>query len=161
MAAEPFINNNVRFRQLAGYLAAKTPAGKLPGRQHIDPSELADLAPHIVLIDVAPQETGKLRYRVRLMGTEVVEMMGKDLTGKYVGEVLPGPAADQLAHLYGNVLLTRAPQYRTGKFERPGREHVGYERVAFPLASDGENVDMLMLIFNRRLGESATGNGGR
>jgi len=30
-----------------------------------------------------------------------------------------------------------------------GREHVYYRRMAFPLARDGENVDMLMFVFVR------------
>lgn len=157
MAHSSIIENNVRFRQLAEYLGAKAPPGKLPGRQHIDPSEIASLVSHITLIDVVPQETGQHRYRVRLMGSEVVEMMGKDLTGKYVREVLPGNAGEELARLYGEIVRTRTPQYRTGKFERQGREHVHYARVAFPLAKDGENVDMLILLFDRRSGASASG----
>jgi len=155
------INSNPRFRRLAEYLAAKASPGKLPGRQHIDPAEIADLAPYITLIDVVQTEQGSRRYRVRLMGTEVAELIGSDLTGKYIDDAIPSPVRDKLLREYGEAVRTKLPQPRRAKMTAPGREHVNYERVAFPLASDGENVDMLILIFERRPAGSAGSHEGK
>lgn len=119
----------------------------LPGRQHIDPLEFADLLPWIMLIDVLPQTAGEPRYRIRLMGTEVVEIQGADETGRYVEEVLTGPEGAEVIRGCDEILRTRQPHHRRGGVATSGREHMYYERVAFPLASDGENVDMLILIF--------------
>ena len=141
------IERNARFRRLADYLAAKAPPGKLPGRKHIDPLELADLLPWVMLIDVIPQASGEPRYRIRLKGTEVVAIQGSDGTGKFVEEVLNGKEGLAIVRAYGEILRSREPQYRRGNVASIGREHVPYERVAFPLASDGENVDMLLLVF--------------
>lgn len=159
MSVKSPIENDPRYRRLADYLASKAPAGKLPGRQHIDPLEIADLLPYVMLIDVIPQAEGEPRYRIRLMGTEVVAIQGKDGTGKYVEEVLTDPEGIQIMRRYGEILRTRQPQFRRGVVATPGRQHVHYERVAFPLARDGENVDMLLFLFSRSQ-PGAGGNSG-
>lgn len=141
------IERNARFRRLADYLAAKSPLGKLPGRKHIDPLELADLLPWVMLLDVIPQSSGEPRCRIRLMGTEVVVIQGSDGTGKFVDEVLNGREGAAVIRGYSEMLRSRAPQYRRGNIPIVGREHVPYERVAFPLASDGHRIDMLILVF--------------
>ncbi len=134
-----------RFRRLYDYLQAKAPAGKLPGRQHIDPLEIPDLLPYLMLMDVVREKGGEPRYRIRLVGTEVVALQGEDATGKFAGEVLTRGA--NIVAGYDDILETRRPQHRHGEVATPGREHATYERMAFPLASDGETIDMLIFVF--------------
>jgi hypothetical protein len=148
MSVKSEIERNARFRRLADYLAAKAPPGKLPGRKHIDPLELADLLPWLMLIDVIPQTSGEPRYRIRLVGTEVVAIQGSDGTGKFVEEVLTGSEGSDVIRRYGEILRTHEPQYRRGTVAATGREHVPYERIVFPLANDGERVDMLLFVFD-------------
>jgi hypothetical protein len=149
MNAETAIENHPRFRRLADYLAAKAPPGKLAGRQHVQPTELADILPWLMLMDVVPQENGEPRYRLRLVGTEVVAIQGSDGTGKFADELLTAEEGPQVIAGYGEILRTQQPQYRRGVVASPGREHVPYQRVAFPLASDGEHVDRLIFVFDR------------
>jgi len=137
------------FRRVHDYLARKAPPGKLPGRQHIDPLDFPDLLPRIMLIDVVGNERGKPQFRIRLMGSDVVVLQGQDGTGKYVEQILTG-GRDIIAG-YRDILVTRRPQYRQGTVAAVGREFIPYERIAFPLAGDGENVDMLLLIFVPKL----------
>jgi len=155
---KPPIDENKRFRRLADYLAAKAPPGKLPGRQHIDPLEFTELLPWIMLIDVLPQTPGEPRYRIRLMGTEVVAIQGADETGRFVEDVLTGPEGAEVVRQCDEILRTRQPHHRRGMVATTGREHVFYERIAFPLAGDGEHVDMLILIFAKA--EKRVGQGG-
>ena len=79
-----------RLRRFAAYMAAKAVPGFLPGRQHIVPPEIPDLLPHIMLYDLVPGPHGGPRYRTRLVGTCVVELLGADTTGKFVDEILRG-----------------------------------------------------------------------
>src|SRR5690242_12897874 len=72
MEASSHIDEHPRFRRLADYLASKAPNGKLPGRQHIEPLEIPDLLPWIMLIEVIAHMDAEPRYRIRLVGTEVV-----------------------------------------------------------------------------------------
>jgi hypothetical protein len=41
----------------------------------------------------------------------------------------------------------REPHYRNGVAAIAGREHIPYERIVFPLAADGEHIDMLIVVF--------------
>lgn len=141
-------DSHPRIRRLADYLAAKAPPGKLPGRRHIDPVELFDILPYLMLMDVVREAGGPPRYRVRLMGTEVVTLAGADGTGKFVEDVLTDPnEGRQVIGRYEEILRSREPQYHSGLLATSGRKHMYYERVAFPLAADGENVDMLIFVF--------------
>lgn len=138
-----------RFRRLADYLAAKAPPGKLPGRQHIEPTELGGLLPWLMLVDVIAEPGGAPRYRIRLVGTEVVAIQGFDATGKFADEVLTTSEGAEMIAGYGAIVRDKTPQYRKGVVATPGRDHVPYERVAFPLAADGEHVNMLIFVFVR------------
>lgn len=148
-STDELIDSHPHFRRMAEYLASKAPPGKLPGRQHVDPAELGDLLPFIMLIDVLRDEGGAPRYRIRLMGTEVVALQGSDGTGKFVEDLLATPQGAEIVRRYGEILRTHRPQHRAGTVATHGRQHVRYERVAFPLATDGENVDMLIFVFAR------------
>ncbi len=155
----PPFDRHPRFARLRDYLASKAPPGKLPGRQHIDPLEIPDLLPHLMLVDVIRAAGQPPRYHIRLVGTQVVVIQGADATGKFVEEVLDkGP--EIIAH-YDDILTTRQPQDRRGQVATQNRNHVSYQRIAFPLATDGETVDMLIFIFATGApGESGTPNGG-
>jgi hypothetical protein len=149
MKANLHVAEHPRFRRLADYLASKAPPGKLPGRQHIEPTDMGDLLPWIMLIDVIAAAGSAPRYRIRLVGTEVVEIQGSDQTGKYVEEVLDKAEAAAIMQAYGEIVRTHEPGYRQGMVATVGREHVFYRRIAFPLARDGEHVDMLIFVFVR------------
>ncbi len=144
------IDRHPRFRRLADYLARKAPPGKLPGRQHIDPLEIPDLLPYLMLLDVMPKQPGPTRYRIRLVGTEVVAIQGADGTDQNVAEVLTAEqGCSEIVRGYEEIVRTHEPEYRSGTVATHGREHVDYERIAFPLAADGEHVNMLIFVFAR------------
>ncbi len=98
-----------------------------------------------MIYDVIRSPDRGLRYRVRLAGTQIVELQGYDPTGKFVDEVLTtGP---ELISSYDEIVADRQPRYRRGEVAAAGREHRIYERIVFPLAADGDNVDMLIFVF--------------
>ncbi|MGH6973369.1 MAG: PAS domain-containing protein [Stellaceae bacterium] len=152
------VDEHPRFRRLADYLAGKAPPGRLPGRQHIEPTEIADLLPWMMMVDVIAEPDGGLRYRIRLVGTEVVAIQGSDGTGKYVEQVLDKDEAASILRGYGTIIRSRQPEYRSGVVATAGREHVPYRRVAFPLARDGARIDMLLFIFANNGKEPSTRN---
>lgn len=149
MLATSHIDEHPRFRRLANYLCGKAATGKLPGRQDVEPTEIADLLPWVMLIDVIRPPDGVARYRIRLVGTEVAAIQGSDGTGRFVDEILNDAAAAEIIRGYGEIVRSREPQYHKGLVATQGRDHVPYRRIAFPLARDGEHVDMLMFVFVR------------
>ena len=67
---------------------------------------------------------------------------------RLVDEVLTSSEGAEVIRHYGEILRTHEPQYRRGGVVVPGREHVPCERIVFPLAKDGEHVDMLILVYD-------------
>lgn len=73
-----------RVRRLHEYWRAKAETrGSVPQRRDIDPIELPDLLPNLLLLDV---EADPLRFRYRLVGTRIVDFSYHDFTGTYLDE---------------------------------------------------------------------------
>jgi hypothetical protein len=71
---------------------------------------------------------------------------GREITGMLVEDaVLP----DYLNRIIGNMrtaVETKAPAYDRFPTAHPNRDFIDSERVYFPFATDGQTVDMLILI---------------
>jgi hypothetical protein len=122
------------------YWQGKTLAEQLPGRQHIDPVEMAAFLPHVALIEVERGGAAP-RFRLRVIGTEIVNEVGRDDTGKYLNDI---PEASTMVARLTELLQTREPYYMTEALFLPKRDHIVLHRVVLPLASDGTTVDMIL-----------------
>ena len=133
-------------KAVVDYWRSIHPQTGLPGRQHFDPVDIPQLLPNIRLIDV---HTSPLRFRVRLMGTKLVATFDDDHTGKYYDEIFEDFENSALFHELRAVVETRKPNWRKGDHRlNPMRDFILMERVVLPLASDGENVDMLLMLMH-------------
>lgn len=140
-------SSDPRFREIFDYWLAKAPPDRLPGRQHLDPGELRHLLPGVVLYDVVRTPQG-LRFRWRLVGTAVVEAVGSDHTGKFLDEVILEPDRRRALHAgLSAAVQTRQPQFWRTPLSFPGRDFVWLERLALPLASDGEAIDVVLAYY--------------
>ncbi len=121
------------------------PSQGLPGRRHFDPLAIPDLLPGIWLLDVQ-REPFRIRYR--LVGTRVVDAIGREVTGMWVDEAHPHLATD-LSYFgrYRTVAETKIPSRRRGRAKAwMPQDHREIENLAVPLASDGATVDMIGVI---------------
>lgn len=116
--------------------------GKLPGRQHIDPAEMAEFLRYVVLFDVERQGM-HYRFRHRLTGTHFVEIFGRDVTGRYIEHAGSLEDFHVVYRRFSTVVDEKALVY--GAAPSPVRElnFLHYEHLTLPLASGGETVDML------------------
>jgi hypothetical protein len=145
MTETAFHLEDPRLRRFYEYWLSKCRPGRLAGRTDIDPVEIPDLLPWIMLVDPVATPSG-CRYRLRLVGTGIVARTGRDSTGKWYDEVLTPRDVARFSAIYAEIIATRQPHhYRAdmdlGRLE--GREHLRYERLMCPLATDGTTVDML------------------
>ncbi len=123
-------------KQLFRYWDEKRRQRAAPSRDDIDPAQMVAFLSNVFLINV---EEEPRRYRVRLMGTELVGSYGRDVTGRYVDEIIAQvPAAlDELVMIWEPWLVTGAYEKKTGHVPR-------YQLLALPLSSDGAVVNMLL-----------------
>lgn len=137
-------------RAFYAYWVSRAPAGKLPGRQHIDPLDVPVLLPNLVLLDVVePESAGAPRFRVRLAGGTLVDLIGVNPTGQFIDDYVAENRRAQLNAAYTSVARDRVAHYWENQLWTPGREFVRVQRLALPLARDGETVDMIVACYAR------------
>jgi hypothetical protein len=117
--------------------------GLIPGRQHFDPASVPTLLPCIRLYDV---HRDPWRFRYRLMGTDLVRQIGRDMTGKWFGDDVPDA---QHTKSYRDLLFVAAGKgisYHRGYpvFAHAHKDHLSSERILLPLARNGIDVDMIL-----------------
>ena len=117
----------------------KSAPGRLPARSMFDPSEMPDLLPHLVMFDV---EYDPLRFRIRLVGTAVVEAMGVDTTGRYLDEL---DRINDVHRRAETIATTRKPYFRQDlPLTWTHLDFKKYSVLGVPLAEDGQTVDKLL-----------------
>jgi hypothetical protein len=135
-------------KELHRYWQSVGPDGRLPGRQDIDPVDIAALLPNIWLLEVHREP---LRFWRRLVGTRIEEYSGGNLTNGWMHDMVHDQVEEakllDVSKSLIDVVETKVPNWRRGK---PNiREHAEYpelERLYLPLASDSETVDMILAI---------------
>lgn len=136
-------------RKFFDYWRSKAPPGLLPGRQHLDPLEIPEMLPSIALYDVV-RDGERMRIRFRLVGSNLVERYGRDATGMWFDDAFEGKIRDEQIEHYCSIARRAEPSFTRNILPIKGKEHIDYDRLILPLASDGELVDMLvaMMLFD-------------
>lgn len=138
-------NLRSHFQKMYNYLCSVAPPGRLPGRQHVDPLDFHDVLTFINLVDVE-RDGGFPRFRFRLVGTTQTIMANRDITGLHVEDAVLPDYSERILTNMKRVLATGKPLYDRFSMPHPERDFIDSERVYYPLASDGENVDMILIL---------------
>jgi hypothetical protein len=132
---------------LYAYWEAKRGDRLMPARADLDPLEIPQVLSHLILLDVTHDP---LRFRVRLYGTEVADLRGRDLTERYLYEGAPTTLGATTQPWNLATVETRRPHYVTGPYEDISEGRIGtFHRLGLPLSVRGERVDMLMIALVR------------
>jgi len=121
---------------------AKRGARPMPSRSDFDPSEFRKLLPTVQLYDVGRTEGS---YKVRLVGSALVALAGRDNTGKPPGYGLPEADARAIVEILNLVVRQRAPLFGRGRVHWiSGKSYRKYEGCVLPLSDDGASVNMIL-----------------
>lgn len=129
-------------RHLWQYWNRKRGERAMPGRPDIEPLELKPHLGRLVLADVV-RGGPETRFRYRLIGTAVTDLVGRDATGKFLDD-LYGVNYEFMIVAYRWVAANRRPLRVTGDLRHAQREWVHIESLDLPLSRDGETVDMIL-----------------
>ena len=128
--------------ELFAYWASLRQAGRIPGRADIRPEDFKRLLPTVTLTDVVP---GLRRdYRVRLAGTGLYSVYGREITGRSLTDVYGSKAADYWRGELDKVVQERRPGVGCHSLSWRGSGHMSLLWLRLPLASDGKTVDMIL-----------------
>jgi hypothetical protein len=133
---------HITLQRLYDYWHLKRGTRAMPARSDLDPADMKALLPHLILIDVVPDER---RYVYRLVGTREVEMRGSDPTGKAVKDAYYAESAGETVAYLDRVVKTRAPVLYRGTYQ-PTSTRTQEEDVLFlPLSKTGVACDMILI----------------
>lgn len=135
-------------RAIYEYWRAKCGARPMPARKDIDPLDMPpELLPGLSIVEVVPDER---RYVYRLVGTEDVEVRGKDPTGRSVMEGYFGPSLENVLKSYDRVVSSRLPFLDPTRFRAPNGRFVTEETIFMPLSDDGMSVNKILVFAQSR-----------
>jgi len=136
------VDCHISVRRLHDYWNDKRGPRSMPARSDLDPVDMKGLLPHLILIDVVPDDR---RYVYRLVGTREVEMRGGDPTGKAIKDAYYGETAEETIIYLDRVLRTREPVLYRGIYH-PTSTRTQQEDVIFlPLSKDGAACDIILV----------------
>jgi len=134
-----------QFTDMIRYLQKVAPAGRLAGRQHIDPCDFPSLLGLVNLVDV--EREGERRcFRFRLVGEQQRQAAGRNITGKRVEEAVVPALIKRITGNMERTVTARLPVYDRFPMPHPDRQFIDSQRMYYPLAGDGETVDMLLIL---------------
>jgi hypothetical protein len=125
-----------RIHRLVAYWQARRGNRPMPLRADIDPAEMRDLLPNIVMTDIEDP----FRVRYRLVGTKVVDFNRIDFTGRYLDE-LRWDSAGRYTRAYRLTAESGVPMYGLDAWPLAGQMTGRSEIVMLPLSLDGSRVD--------------------
>jgi hypothetical protein len=117
----------------------------MPARRDLDPADIKDLLPHIVIVQCVGD-----RFLYRLIGTEVVNRIGVENTGRYFDELKPfGGYREFMTRVYRMVCQDRRAVL-SGTLYDGGKNETGIRRLSLPFSDDGLEVSHIvsLLLFH-------------
>jgi hypothetical protein len=129
-----------RLHEFVRYWQSKRRADRLPSRRDIDPVDLRCFMGEMFMLDVVGEPK---RFRYRLIGTKIIDRVGRNSTGKFQEEVYSPRQADENNAMYRRICESGKPLRNYGHINWVSREFLKYEIANVPLASDGATVDVI------------------
>lgn len=114
----------------------------LPRRAAFDPLSLRAYLGSLLIADTAPPvgEGKQRRFRYRLIGTDVAEISGRDMSGRYFDEIYDPAALKEMQHCFGWVIDNRRPARVYGTLRHVGRAFVRFDGIFLPVSTGNAGV---------------------
>ena len=127
--------------ELFAYWASRRQGARLPGRRDLDPRDIKRLLPTITLTEVVRPA---LDFRIRLAGTALYDVYGREITVKMLSDVYNSAAADYWRTELSRVVESGRPAVGVHNLAWRGASHLSVLWLRLPLAANGTDVDMIL-----------------
>src|SRR5271169_1883440 len=127
--------------ELFAYWAGLRQPGSLPRRCDLDPGRIKRLLPTVSLTQVIREPRD---YRLRLAGTGLYGVYGGEITGKRLSDIYSSAAADYWRGELDQVVEDRRPRAGHHSLAWRGAAHMNLLWLRLPLASNGQDVDVIL-----------------
>ena len=130
-------------RRLLRWWNEKRGVRPMPSRVDLDPTELRDILPDLLLLTVEPLDEGYC-CTCRLAGTRVEAWLGTSLRGKRADEIAFGSAATSVLEQYELTVRRAEPTLCEERYVITRRRRVRYQRILVPLSGTDSGVGHLL-----------------
>lgn len=128
-------------RLLLEYWRSKRLGDRFPRRAAIEPRDLVEILPYLLIIDRL--DGAESDYRFRLVGTRIAEIEG-DCTGRLLSELFPDRRRHARIWRHYDEACAGLVQRRNENLGWLGKSWIGYEVVLLPLLDAGGAVGHLI-----------------
>ena len=128
--------------ELFGYWASLRGEAPAPARHRLDPGDIVRLLPTVSLTEVLSGEA--IDFRIRLAGTALYNVYGREITGRRIGEVYNSAAADYWRDQLGRIVRDRRPAVGVHSMAWRGASHLSLVWIRLPMSTKGADVDMIL-----------------
>jgi hypothetical protein len=136
-----------KIRKVYDYWSSKCRDGALPKRSDIDPVDIYDCLSAIMIFDVID---GGRDFRIRLAGSLVEEAHDRPLKGMLLSELGQGTAMTTVLARFQTLVTQRLPDFYSDTLALVGRSFIEFDRVALPLAEDGQTVTHVLCCYAQK-----------
>lgn len=102
----------------------------MPAKADIPPDRIAFCLDNLALAEVQGDDGFRIRYR--FVGRQLVALYGREMAGRHVDELYPGPLRREIMSHYRLVIDTRRPLFTQREFDLIVKR-LGYHRLMLPL----------------------------
>jgi hypothetical protein len=131
-------------QEMFAYWASLRRGASLPARVDLHPAGIKRMLPTVSLIDVTRDPEGLADYRLRLAGTGLYSVYGREITGKTLSDVYNSAAAEYWRRELDKIVNERRPGVGVHSLAWKGSPHMSILWLRLPLASNGKDVDMIL-----------------
>ncbi|WP_300301365.1 PAS domain-containing protein [Ferrovibrio sp.] len=124
-------------QDLLAYWQANCGTRGLPDRSAFDPIALRRYLGNLVIADIERNDHTDVRYRYRLVGTDLAERSGRDVTGRYFDELYDPTSLAEMKYCFGWVAEHKRPARIFGTFRHANRAYHSLDGLFLPIATSG------------------------
>lgn len=125
--------------EFARVWAALSKNGTLPHRKQLEPLDIKPILPHTFIIGVSYEPRPRFTYR--LIGTHIVETLGRDSTGKSLEDI--HATTPEVIESLVDTVDRRRPLRTFGSVSWIDKEYLDFETGVFPFLTDDDRIGQL------------------
>jgi len=132
-----------RLHELYAYWNDRRRGRPYPARNDVDPVDIPALLPYLSLVDVV---SGSPRFIYRVVGTKLVELLRRELTGQPVGTGVKPDQIDAVLARYRRVADEGIALYHRDRMQEKANDYTEIDRLMLPIGEPGTGVRMILSI---------------
>jgi hypothetical protein len=137
-------NLNGSLKHFLTYWNDKRVLNLIPTRANIDPMDIRSFLSGICILDLEYAEGKFDRAKIQLAGTQFYEMVGYEITGRYLDEIMPSKIYEELKSQLCSSTESKEPCFRHFHWENGPLSQPEYQQILASLGEQGKLIEQFI-----------------